>query len=110
MGEQRTLPAGPGDRMWAAQGTVLRTHLVVMQCQAQLAFVRAQVVLHEVRVLGTEAQPVRLWETAPCGPTAVCPGWRARRSLRLSRQGSPRAALQDHLGLCGDGVHLAGLG
>lgn len=74
MGEQRTLLAGPGERMWAAQGVVLRTHLVVVQCQAQLAFVRAQVVLHEVRILGTEAQPVKTVGDGALRPHSRLPG------------------------------------
>lgn len=54
---------GGGD---ARRGAV--THLVVVQRQAQLALVGAQVVLHEVGVLGRETQPLRRWEVAPRGP------------------------------------------
>lgn len=48
-------PGGGGPRRAAAESTPEpRTHLVVVQGQAQLALVGAQVVLHEVRVLGRE--------------------------------------------------------
>lgn len=66
--------------------------LVVVQCQAQLAFVRAQVVLHEVRILvdvnGLQSQ---LPETLPAVPVAL------RRGGHPSTPGfAPGAMLEVH--------------
>lgn len=73
------------------------SHLVVVECQAQLALVGAQVVLHEVGVLvdvnGFQGQ---LPEALPAVPVALGGGGHA------STPGlAPRAVLEVHSGGCG---------
>lgn len=55
------------DREGTRKEQTLTTHLVVVKRQAQLAFIRAQMVLHEIGVLG-KRQPIRARKMEPCGP------------------------------------------
>lgn len=81
--ERRALPEqGKGGRHLHRAGgggaaepcPVRRTHLVVVQGQTQLAFVGAQMVLHEVRVLCRETQPVSRSHTPWSLPTVRSQG------------------------------------